>query len=149
MSRCTVYWHGGARTVTESIFAVARYYDISPKATVPGRGAVFGSLSFVVATSWGAMSLMCKQTCLTIDIDHDIISRSHDLIWCSHELICHSHDKTKWTEDVKKADRGDIFIVHGQKSSYRTPLLEIYSNIIFLNYNNNSQYYCFSVFFIK
>ncbi len=56
MSRCTVYWYRGTRTVTDRRFAVARYYDISPK-----------------------------------------------------------------------ADRGDIFIVHNQKSSYHTPLLKAVS----------------------
>ncbi len=29
MSRCTVYWYGGDRTVTERMYAVARNYDIS------------------------------------------------------------------------------------------------------------------------
>ncbi len=57
MWRCTVYWYGGARTVTDRMCAVARYYDIS-----------------------------------------------------------------------SKADCGDIFIIHDQKSSYRTPLAESQKN---------------------
>ncbi len=37
MSLCTVYCYGGARTVTDKMFAVARYYDISPKTKVKNR----------------------------------------------------------------------------------------------------------------
>ncbi len=38
MSRCKVYWYGGARTVTDRMCAVAWYYNISPKAD---RGEIF------------------------------------------------------------------------------------------------------------
>ncbi len=54
MWRCTVHTDGGARSATDQMCAVARYYDIS-----------------------------------------------------------------------SKADRGDIFMIHDQKSSYRTPLVQL------------------------
>ncbi len=38
MWRCTVYWYGGARTVTDRMCAVARYNDISSKTD---RGDIF------------------------------------------------------------------------------------------------------------
>ncbi len=38
MSCCTLYREGGARTVPDRMWAVARYYDISSK---PDRGDIF------------------------------------------------------------------------------------------------------------